>query len=71
MQRGKLDVVADDGKQIYVTLNDGAVFGEVRPVVVVVVYALQGVPLCETMQTRLLTANYSVYRKTMPDFFFN
>jgi len=29
IKRGKLDVVADDGKQIYVTLNDGAVFGEV------------------------------------------
>ena len=29
-QRGKLDVVADDGRTIYVTLGDGAVFGEVR-----------------------------------------
>ena len=28
-QRGKLDVVADDGRDIYVTLGDGAVFGEV------------------------------------------
>jgi hypothetical protein len=27
---GKLDVVADDGRQVYVTLGDGAVFGEVR-----------------------------------------
>ena len=29
-QRGKLDVVADDGREIYVTLGEGAVFGEVR-----------------------------------------
>ena len=37
VQRGKLDVVADDGKQIYVTLNDGAVFGEVKPLLTWVV----------------------------------
>ena len=30
IKRGKLDVVADDGREIYVTLGDGAVFGEVR-----------------------------------------
>ena len=30
IKRGKLDVVADDGRQIYVTLGDGAVFGEVN-----------------------------------------
>merc|ERR1719369_2126334 len=29
IKRGKLDVVADDGREIYVTLGDGAVFGEV------------------------------------------
>ncbi|XP_023319465.1 cyclic nucleotide-gated cation channel subunit A isoform X2 [Eurytemora carolleeae] len=29
IKQGKLDVVADDGKQIFVTLGDGAVFGEV------------------------------------------
>ncbi len=29
IKRGKLDVVADDGRQVYVTLGDGAVFGEV------------------------------------------
>merc|ERR1719278_2293872 len=29
IKRGKLDVVADDGRDIYVTLGDGAVFGEV------------------------------------------
>ena len=29
IQRGKLDVVADDGREIYVTLGEGAVFGEV------------------------------------------
>ena len=34
IKRGKLDVVADDGRQIYVTLGDGAVFGEVDSVVV-------------------------------------
>ena len=27
--RGKLDVVADDGTTVFVTLGDGAVFGEV------------------------------------------
>ena len=30
IKRGKLDVVADDGREIYVTLGDGAVFGEVN-----------------------------------------
>ena len=30
IKQGKLDVVADDGKQIFVTLGDGAVFGEVN-----------------------------------------
>ena len=30
IKRGKLDVVADDGKTVFVTLADGAVFGEVR-----------------------------------------
>jgi CRP-like cAMP-binding protein len=30
IKRGKLDVVADDGRQVYVTLGDGAVFGEVK-----------------------------------------
>ena len=30
IKRGKLDVVADDGRQIFVTLADGAVFGEVE-----------------------------------------
>ena len=29
IKRGKLDVVADDGKTVFVTLADGAVFGEV------------------------------------------
>ena len=29
IKRGKLDVVADDGKTVFVTLEDGAVFGEV------------------------------------------
>eukprot|EP00096_Caligus_rogercresseyi_P001038 TRINITY_DN11635_c0_g1_i1.p2 TRINITY_DN11635_c0_g1~~TRINITY_DN11635_c0_g1_i1.p2 ORF type:complete len:167 (-),score=50.35 TRINITY_DN11635_c0_g1_i1:49-549(-) len=29
IKRGKLDVVADDGKTVFVTLGDGAVFGEV------------------------------------------
>ena len=29
IKRGKLDVVADDGREIYVTLGEGAVFGEV------------------------------------------
>ena len=29
IKRGKLDVVADDGRHIYVTLGEGAVFGEV------------------------------------------
>lgn len=29
IKRGKLDVVADDGTTVYVTLGDGAVFGEV------------------------------------------
>merc|ERR1719468_145485 len=29
IKRGKLDVVADDGRQVFVTLGDGAVFGEV------------------------------------------
>ena len=29
IKRGKLDVVADDGETVYVTLGDGAVFGEV------------------------------------------
>ena len=30
IKRGKLDVVADDGKTVFVTLQDGAVFGEVQ-----------------------------------------
>ena len=30
IKRGKLDVVADDGKTVFVTLADGAVFGEVQ-----------------------------------------
>ena len=30
IKRGKLDVVADDGKTVFVTLADGAVFGEVE-----------------------------------------
>ena len=29
IKRGKLDVVADDGETVFVTLGDGAVFGEV------------------------------------------
>jgi CRP-like cAMP-binding protein len=29
IKTGKLDVVADDGRQVFVTLGDGAVFGEV------------------------------------------
>ena len=29
IKRGKLDVVADDGREIYVTLGEGTVFGEV------------------------------------------
>ena len=29
IKRGKLDVVVDDGQEIYVTLGEGAVFGEV------------------------------------------
>lgn len=29
IKRGKLDVVADDGETVFVTLADGAVFGEV------------------------------------------
>ena len=36
IKRGKLDVVADDGKTVYVTLGDGAVFGEVGHTVEVV-----------------------------------
>ena len=28
MKRGKLDVVADDGKKVFVTLGAGVVFGE-------------------------------------------
>ena len=30
IKRGKLDVVADDGTTVFVTLADGAVFGEVQ-----------------------------------------
>ena len=30
IKRGKLDVVADDGTTVFVTLADGAVFGEVE-----------------------------------------
>ena len=29
IKRGKLDVVVDDGQEIYVTLGEGTVFGEV------------------------------------------
>ena len=29
IKSGKLDVIAEDGRQIFVTLTDGAVFGEV------------------------------------------
>ena len=32
IKRGKLDVVADDGKTVFVTLADGAVFGEVHKI---------------------------------------
>ena len=28
IKRGKLDVVADDGEKVFVTLGDGVVFGE-------------------------------------------
>lgn len=30
IKRGKLDVVADDGIKVFVTLGEGVVFGELR-----------------------------------------
>ena len=39
-QRGKLDVVADDGRDIYVTLGDGAVFGEVQYLVMLLYFEM-------------------------------
>ena len=30
IKRGKLDVVADDGVKVFVTLGEGVVFGELR-----------------------------------------
>ena len=36
IKRGKLDVVADDGVKVFVTLGEGVVFGELRLVFKVV-----------------------------------
>ena len=45
IKRGKLDVVADDGREIYVTLGGGAVFGEVRFTGLSLVYHISYLPL--------------------------
>ena len=66
IKRGKLDVVADDGKTVFVTLADGAVFGEVGLKLLYIITCnifsvLKLVPFSKINEAKIILGQYLEY----------